>query len=146
MKRKHVIAVSASVLSAGLIAGIAMADSKRWESRFDRLDSNKDGKITAEEMDAFRSARFKAADRNGDGAISLAEHKAAVLARMEDRIAKHYARMDKNGDGRVTADEYGRKKRSFFERLDRDKDGAISREEAEKAAKRHKRHKRRDRD
>ncbi|HEX7649315.1 MAG TPA: EF-hand domain-containing protein [Noviherbaspirillum sp.] len=45
--------------------------------------------------------RFRTADKNGDGALTREEAKAAGL----DRIVQHFDRIDANKDGKVTIDE-----------------------------------------
>ena len=100
----------------------------RADARFDRMDTNKDGQLSAEERKAgAEAARAAMADRkggemadfmpgrrggmggekmlaridtNGDGLISKAENRAAIEAR--------FARMDANGDGTIGADERGK--------------------------------------
>lgn len=75
---------------------------------------------------------FKAADTNGDGAISRAEFDASH--------AKRFKEMDANNDGKITRDEMNaaRKKmmekfkNSRFDEADANHDGALTREEAEK--------------
>jgi Ca2+-binding EF-hand superfamily protein len=80
---------------------------------FDNLDANKDGKLTSEEMQSAHrrgrgphgghagkmGERIKAADKDGDGALSKVE--AADLPRLE----KHFDRLDANKDGKLTRDE-----------------------------------------
>ncbi|MDB6117027.1 MAG: putative lipase/esterase [Verrucomicrobiaceae bacterium] len=51
------------------------------EQIFKRLDGNKDGKITLDELPTERRDNFKRIDTNGDGGISLAEHLAFLNAR-----------------------------------------------------------------
>lgn len=53
----------------------------RAEQRFSRLDRDRDGKLTPQEMDAARRGRaaLRAADTNGDGFLSLDEMKALML-------------------------------------------------------------------
>jgi hypothetical protein len=50
------------------------ADGQRW---FDKLDANKDGKVTLAEATTARLAMFDKVDANKDGTISPEEHKAA---------------------------------------------------------------------
>lgn len=45
--------------------------------------------------------RFHAADKDGDGALTKEEAKAAGL----DRIVEHFDRIDANKDGKITVDE-----------------------------------------
>lgn len=111
-----------AITKAQLLAGA--------DARFDRMDSNKDGQLSADERKAgAEAARAAMAERkggemadftpgggrrggmmgermlarvdtNGDGLISKAENRAAVEAR--------FARMDANGDGTIGADERGK--------------------------------------
>jgi Ca2+-binding EF-hand superfamily protein len=74
------------------------------DEMFARLDTNKDGSLTPDELAKrgerfaqFAQRHFQHADTNGDGAISKDE----VLAETD----KRFARMDKNGDGVLTQDE-----------------------------------------
>jgi len=72
---------------------------------FERLDADKDGKVTKAEYDAARGAEFKAADKNGDGFISKEEFAAYGDQRRGEFVDRMFARLDKNGDGKITADE-----------------------------------------
>ncbi|WP_423604141.1 EF-hand domain-containing protein [Sphingomonas sp. MS122] len=135
--------LTATAIGTMLAAGVAIATQteppmaprqpmskaqmlERADARFDRMDANKDGQLSAEErkagVDAARAAMaerkggemadfmpgarrggamadraMERADTNGDGMISKAENRAAVEAR--------FARMDANGDGTIGADE-----------------------------------------
>lgn len=141
--------LTATAIGAMLTAGVAIAMQtetpaapprkpvtkaqmlERADARFDRMDTNRDGQLDADERkagaEAARAARaerkggemadFMAGggrrgggmsekrlariDTNGDGLISKAENRAAVEAR--------FARMDANGDGTLAGDERGRK-------------------------------------
>jgi hypothetical protein len=124
------------VLTAGLLATGAIAARKNWEERFNRLDTDKDGKISQQEMKVGRIAHFKEMDKNGDGMVTKEEHKAFVFAKMEPRLDKRFQKMDTDNDGEISAEEFAAKKQArHFNRMDVDGDGMISRDEAEKAAK-----------
>lgn len=75
-----------SLIAAVLAAGVAIAQSSEYKSphyvaKFD--------------------ARFKAADRNGDGALTRDEAQAAGMG----RVVEQFDRIDGNHDGRVTEQE-----------------------------------------
>ena len=76
---------------------------KQLEQRFDQIDTNKDGKMTAEEEKAFvakvkqaradRQVLLRLMDENKDGKITPEEEKKLLMA------------MDSNKDGEVTPAE-----------------------------------------
>lgn len=83
----------------------------RLAAQFDAADTDKDGRLDAAEMQAHREAmhgerrahgeqRWKAADTDGDAAISREEAKASM-----PRLAAEFDKVDANGDGKVTRDE-----------------------------------------
>jgi hypothetical protein len=87
------------------------AGSKRSSDWFDKLDLNKDGYITQEEtrqaketrrseMKARFDERFKEADANNDGQLSLDE----VQARMP-RMADRFSAIDKDKNGMLSREE-----------------------------------------
>lgn len=140
--------LTATAIGAMLTAGVAMAMQTqtpaaptakpvtkaemiaRADAQFDRLDTNRDGQLSAEERKAGMEAARKAMaarkggemsdfmprrgggggmgermlsriDTNGDGMISKAENRAMVEAR--------FARMDTNKNGTIDADERGKR-------------------------------------
>ena len=103
------------------------------EKRFQEMDADKDGKITAAELEAFRAARFAKADTNGDGKLSLEEMDAARSEQRKERYSHMIAKLDKDGDGQLSAKEMPMRGDRMM-KLDTDGDGAISLEEM-KAAK-----------
>jgi hypothetical protein len=103
---------------------------------FDEIDANKDGTVTQAEIDAFRAARFAAADANGDGGLDSEElatwRRSEMQARMAERAERLLAERDANGDGKLQIAELDRP-RATFGRADTNEDGVLSREEAEAA-------------
>ena len=95
----------------------------RLAQRFEAIDANRDGRLSVQEIrnearsrrvaagasqaGALRDARLSAADRDGDGRISLDEAVASL-----PRIAGKFARIDADGDGFVDTAEF----RAWIER------------------------------
>jgi Ca2+-binding EF-hand superfamily protein len=95
----------------GVISREEAQSIPRLAGQFDTADANKDGQIDAAEMEAYRTtvrtearsraqARWKAADKDGDGALSRAEAEASM-----PRLAENFDRFDANGDGRLERSE-----------------------------------------
>jgi len=115
------------------------------DEMFRRLDRNRDGKIVADEVPDEQRPRFDRlaamADKDNDGAVTEEE-----LRQGFDRIRQQFAGkpgemdparvfeyLDRNADGKLTADEVPSERKSMFERAvrfgDRDGDGALTEEE-----------------
>ncbi|MCI4646440.1 MAG: EF-hand domain-containing protein [Hyphomonadaceae bacterium] len=103
---------------------------------FEKLDTDGDGTVTRDEVEAVRVEKFSAADSNGDGTISVEEFTAAAEAREAERRAERHARMferlDKDSDGTLSAAELTMPVDHMFERVDENGDGVIT--EAERDA------------
>jgi hypothetical protein len=87
------------------------AGAERSGAWFDKLDANKDGYVTQEEMKQARETRrghmrekadehFKAADANSDGQLSLDE----VQAKMP-RLAERFNTLDSDKNGLLSKEE-----------------------------------------
>lgn len=142
--RIKALALAAALGTAVIVPSLAIAhgdgpkDGKRaeyMEMRFQQMDADKDGKITAAEIESFHAARFAAADANGDGKLSLDEMNAARAEQRQERFGRMIAKLDKDGDGQLSAEEMPMRGERMM-KLDTDGDGAVSLEEM-KAAKGH---------
>ncbi len=106
---------------------------------FAEIDADGDGKVTPAEIDTWRSARMAGLDTDGDGMLSKEEVKASIQARMEARadrmVEGMFAARDSDGDGKLSAPEMAlpAAPQRLFDRIDADKDGAITEAEVEAA-------------
>lgn len=123
----------------------------KLEGQFRSLDTNKDGFVSQAEIAADlvvqqkkiaanirqrREAAFTAMDKNKDGQLSRDEFLAAgpqVNGPAPDG-SKVMGRMDTDKDGKLTLTEFSSAPLSNFDRLDTNRDGTISPDEAGKAA------------
>ncbi len=121
--------IAAAALAADAPPALAEGAGGHGERMLQRLDLNGDDAITREEVEAVQTVRFLRLDTDGDGVITEAEMLAAAQARIARRIAKKFARMDRNGDGRVERAEFDDHGAARFARLDTDGDDRVSQEE-----------------
>ncbi|MGE0548302.1 MAG: EF-hand domain-containing protein [Kofleriaceae bacterium] len=114
MFHKLKLVLIATALLVGGTAGMALANGGHKQ----RFDANQDGALDAGERAKMKEA-FKAKhaarkqqmldtyDANRDGSLDGAER----TAMQDDRAAKRFAKLDANGDGRVTFEEFKAAKR-----------------------------------
>ena len=96
------------------------------QEMYQRLDANRDGKISREEWRG-RAEGFAKMDTNGDGFLTPEEMQAGRFQR--DGSARRGPRaMDQNNDRQIARDEW-KGPAEAFDRLDANHDGSITREE-----------------
>jgi Ca2+-binding EF-hand superfamily protein len=104
-----------------------------WQMRGDGLleqfDSNNDGKLTQAEVDQARRDRFTQFDTDKDGILSLQEYQALWLDAMRRRVVDGFQILDDDGNAAVTTEEFMAPFGKVVQRLDRNDDGEISRDE-----------------
>ena len=123
------ILIGAAVLGAGASLALAQEGHGHGMRMMHRVDLNGDGAITPAEASAVHAVRFLKLDTDADGVITEAEMLARMQKRIAEKVAKRFAMMDRNGDGRVERAEFEEGGTERFARQDTDGDGRVSREE-----------------
>ena len=129
--RKSVKLTAALVGAMLVLGGAAVAAGGGHHARmFNKADVNGDDKVSREEFKPFANKRFERFDTDGNGVVTGDEVKAHLTRRIERRQKRLMRRFDADGDGKVTQAEYGDRVATMFDLIDKNDDGAITREEA----------------
>ena len=155
------IMVATGLATLAMLAGAAAAQTadsrpradvtrqqlvERLDARFARLDTDRDGAVTAAERSARREARraqrFQRLDRDGNGALSPTEF-AARGDRAERGEGRRGGRRrfgggggagaDANGDGTISRAEFQARALARFDRGDLDRNGVLTAAERQQA-------------
>lgn len=90
-----------------------------------KYDANGDSVISADEISYKRERVFERMDADADGAVSVVEYQSLDARKREMLLRARFLKLDLDGDGRLTAQEYSSYLGSF-DRLDSDGDGRVS--------------------
>ncbi len=127
----------AAALSVGEASARGAGSARCFGGHVMKLDGNGDGKVTREEAQAGKLARFRVMDKNGDGFVTREEAQAAREAwraehppRGGERRARgdHFANQDADEDGKLSRSE-ARMPSEWFDETDANRDGYLTREE-----------------
>lgn len=113
-------------------SGVVLAQSREG-SALEHADANHDGKVTKQEYVDARAAQFSRMDRNGDGFIDEADSRAGGNERGQRAAAAVRGRIDSNGDGKISKDEFINAPTMVFDKFDTNKDGVLDGTELEAA-------------
>ncbi len=86
------------VFCGGINVFAQPADMQAIRPEFQKMDINKDGFVTSEEMQAYQAKRFNELDKNKDGKITPEES--------SSQFKEYFRQMDKNKDGKISEAEY----------------------------------------
>jgi Ca2+-binding EF-hand superfamily protein len=138
------------------------AFAEHW---FRSMDANNDGKLSQQEVETGTLRLFDRLDANKDGEVTREEADTGAAAIRKEELSKHFREVDADKDGRLTAEESkipprffdrldtnhdhaisleeflaqpdfgGHRRESVFEHADQNRDGKVTRAEAQQAAK-----------
>ncbi|GAB5387930.1 MAG: hypothetical protein Alpg2KO_08980 [Alphaproteobacteria bacterium] len=108
----------------------------RQEEFIERFDGNDDGKLTQEEIDAWRANRVGEFNADGEDGLTIDEYEKLWLDAYRKRMVRRFQQLDEDGDGIVTEAEFVKPMSHFVDRTDRDDSGDVTLEEM-KPRKRH---------
>jgi Ca2+-binding EF-hand superfamily protein len=116
---------------------LASSDYAKWlrtPEMMHMIDTNKEGKITKQEWDAYQTRVFKALDKNGDGLLTPEEfygHPKPIdfatggySRALETK--QMFGRIDANGDGKVSLEEYLNFQNEIFDMMDTGKKQVVT--------------------
>jgi len=150
--------IKMALLGMPAICGFALApiahahgDGAHKDAMFQMMDTNGDGKISAEEHAAAAKKMFETmdADKNGQvtaaemdaahdkipgrakGANTAADKKGEMKGEMKMSSVEKIKMIDTNNDGVLSAQEHEAGAKMMFDKMDTDKDGSLSKAELE---------------
>jgi hypothetical protein len=133
-----IAACAAAGLGAAAIADGAMADRGGHHgmggpgnvmAMMERYDANKDGALSQEEIDTNRTQWHGEFDTDKSGDLSIAEFQALWLKARRDMMVREFQEFDRDGDGKVTLEEYKAPLAMLVTRLDANNDGVLNRQD-----------------
>jgi Ca2+-binding EF-hand superfamily protein len=122
--------------AGGFIASPARANNK--DDKFKMMDTDGDGKISAEEHAAGARKMFTAMDADKNGKVTAAEMDAfhtqmpgKKAGQTEMSSTDKIKMMDTNGDGTLSAAEHEAGAKMMFDKMDTNHDGYLTKSEME---------------
>jgi Ca2+-binding EF-hand superfamily protein len=97
----------------------------RSEKGLQKLDINKDGKLTALELAPALMKRLTRMDSNNDKSLSAEEIDASMLERVQKRRGRIMLLMDADRDGKITQAEVDVVLNDMFDKADTNSDGGV---------------------
>lgn len=103
----------------------------------ERYDTNKDGKITQDEIDKNRADWLAEFDADKNGTLSLDEFKGLWLKARQELMVREFQEFDRDGNAQVTLDEYKSPMAQIVSNMDQNNDGALSKDDRQAMMDRH---------
>jgi len=116
-----------------LLSSCVVLAQGREGPALEQADADHDGKVTKQEYVDARAAQFSRMDRNGDGFIDEADSRAGGNERGQRAAKALRGRIDSNGDGKISKEEFVNAPTMLFDKFDANKDGVLDATELEAA-------------
>jgi len=132
--KKKITVLACSFALCGLPSAVAGNDA---DKHFKKMDADGDGRITRAEHAVGAKLMFTECDANRDGVVTAAEMDAAMALKGEkpgkgDKSSAEKIRViDQNGDGKLTTAEHDAGTEKMFSKMDTNGDGALSKQECD---------------
>ncbi len=116
------------------VTGLSYA-SQSFPALATSLDTNGDGGISQQELDAYLSQRFTFLDADGNGTVTREEFRTAeerdktLQRQKQEYLDRTFGRLDSDSDGQLTKNELLTEATQRFKRADVDGDGALTAED-----------------
>ena len=102
--------------NAAIKLGFPFKNNDELKAKFAEIDTNGDGALSQAELDAHHEAK-------------RAEREAERAERKAKRKAEMFAKLDTDGNGTISAEEFNSREHPGFDRADADGDGVVTKEE-----------------
>ena len=106
---------------------------EKIERIFEMKDTNKDGKLAKEELSGRWSSKFEKLDSDKDGFVTKAEAKSAHERMRKERMINMMMRLDTDSNGEVSENEFIAFTLDRFKKADKDGNGILSMDEMAQA-------------
>lgn len=127
-KRERVMKTSVIALAFVAVAAMGSSQAVAQDAAFERMDADKSGDVSLAEFVAAGNPRVTAADKDGDGKVTLEQLSASLSG--NDAVARDLmVRFDTNKDGTITRAEVDARRASNFKKLDANADGKLQKSE-----------------
>jgi Ca2+-binding EF-hand superfamily protein len=105
--------------------GTSYTKGRLAERFLGEFDINKDGKVTHDELNRTLAAQFMTASGNAS-TMTEDQFVNGHLKDLRQRVTEMFHRMDWNGDGKLSLEEFAAPEHARFEAMDRDGTGVVS--------------------
>ncbi|MGJ3261153.1 MAG: EF-hand domain-containing protein [Rhodospirillales bacterium] len=102
---------------------------KRGMRMMETYDTDGDGALTLDEINAERGKKFKQFDADGDGTLTLDEYQALWADAMRERMVDRFQKHDDDGDGKISVDDFNKRFKRMMTWMDRNGDGKLDRDD-----------------